>query len=713
MMEKLISPIASTLGVNYAQVKNTLDLLAEGNTIPFIARYRKEVTKGLDEEQIRYIDEQYQYQKNLAKRKEDVKRLIETQGKITPELIAQIDACETLAGVEDIYRPYMQKRKTRATDAIAKGLKPLAEWILTCPITGSLDDEAAKYVNENVSTLEEAIQGAKDILAESVSDEAQLRRRIREYVFSEAKIVVKLKKNAVDEEKTYRVYYAYSERVSTLAAHRVMAIDRGEREKILDVGLEYNRERFAVYQLQIMTQGKETIVKDTLDQAIRDGLKRLVFPAIEREVRSQLTDKAQEKSIDVFSSNLERLLSQAPIKGSIILGVDPAYRTGCKLAVIDETGKLLHIDVIYPHPPVNKKNEAIKKTIDVLDKYNVNLIAIGNGTASRETEAFIAEILRTTSANIRYAMVSEAGASVYSAGDLAREEFPQLHVEERSAVSIARRLLDPLSELIKIDPKSIGVGQYQHDLAEARLQERLDFAVVKTVNRVGADANTASEELLRHIAGLNKNVAKSLVSYRNENGHFTSRNQLMEVKGLGAKAYTQAAGFLRIPKGIDELDRTAIHPESYDLTRRIMRELNIRSLEDENRGPSLANADAKALAERLNSDVYTVKDILSILSTPFRDYRDRFDGPLLHSDIVKIEDLKVGLSLEGTVRNVTDFGAFVDIGLKNDGLVHVSKLSKERIFTPYEKVSVGDIVTVTVIGIDYERNKVSLSMIEQ
>ena len=712
-MEKLISPIASTLGVNYAQVKNTLELLAEGNTIPFIARYRKEVTKGLDEEQIRYIDEQYQYQKNLAKRKEDVKRLIETQGKITPDLIAQIDACETLAGVEDIYRPYMQKRKTRATDAIAKGLKPLAEWILTCPKAGSLEEEAAKYVNENVSTIEEAIQGAKDILAEIVSDEAQLRRRIREYVFSEAKIVVKLKKNAVDEEKTYRVYYAYSERVSTLAAHRVMAIDRGEREKILDVGLEYNRERFAVYQLQIMTQGKETIVKDALDQAIRDGLKRLVFPAIEREVRSQLTDKAQEKSIDVFSSNLERLLSQAPIKGSIILGVDPAYRTGCKLAVIDETGKLLHIDVIYPHPPVNKKNEAVKKTIDVLDKYKVNLIAIGNGTASRETEAFIAEILRTTTANIRYAMVSEAGASVYSAGDLAREEFPQLHVEERSAVSIARRLLDPLSELIKIDPKSIGVGQYQHDLAEARLQERLDFAVVKTVNRVGADANTASEELLRHIAGLNKNVAKSLVSYRNENGHFTSRNQLMAVKGLGAKAYTQAAGFLRIPKGIDELDRTAIHPESYDLTRRIMRELNIRSLEDENRGPSLANADAKALAERLNSDVYTVKDILSILSTPFRDYRDRFDGPLLHSDIVKIEDLKVGLSLEGTVRNVTDFGAFVDIGLKNDGLVHVSKLSKERIFTPYEKVSVGDIVTVTVIGIDYERNKVSLSMIEQ
>ena len=713
-MEKLIAPIAATLNVGFAQVKNTLELLAEGNTIPFIARYRKEVTKGLDEEQIRYIDEQFQYQKNLAKRKEDVKRLIETQGKLTPELIAQIDACETLSTVDDIYRPYQQKRKTRATDAVAKGLKPLAQWILTCPKIGDLSSEAKKYLNDKVSDIEEAIQGAKDILAEIVSDDAQLRKRIRDYVFSEAKINVKLKKNAEDEEKTYRVYYAYSEKCFSMAAHRIMAIDRGEREKILDVSMEYNRERFAKYQLNMMTMGKETIVKEVLDESIRDGLKRLVYPAIEREIRSILTEKAQEKSIDVFSSNLERLLSQAPMNGSIILGLDPAYRTGCKLAVIDGTGKLLHIDVIFPHPPVNKMNEAIKKTIDILLKFDINLIAIGNGTASRESEAFIAEILRTRSdIKARYAMVSEAGASVYSAGDLAREEFPDLHVEERSAVSIARRLLDPLSELIKIDPQSIGVGQYQHDLAPARLQERLDFAVVKTVNRVGADANTASEELLRHIAGLNKNVAKALVSYRNENGNFKARTQLTKVKGLGAKAYQQAAGFLRIPAGSDELDRTAIHPESYDLTRRIMRELGIKSLNDENRGIALSTADASALSVRLNSDIYTVKDILAILAVPFRDYRDRFDGPLLHSDIVKLEDLKVGLSLEGTVRNVTDFGAFVDIGLKNDGLVHISKLSKERISSPYEKVAVGDIVTVTVIEIDLQRHKVSLSMIEQ
>jgi len=712
-MEKLILPIAKTLNISVSQVKNTLELLEDGNTIPFIARYRKEVTKDLDEEQIRYIDEQYQYQKNLAKRKEDVKRLIETQGKLTPELIEQIDACETLSLVDDIYRPYQQKRKTRATDAIAKGLKPFAEWILTCPISGSINEEANKYLNDKVETIEDAIQGAKDIIAEMVSDEADLRKRIREYINSEAKIMVKLKKDAVDEEKTYRVYYSYNEKCSTLAPHRIMAINRGEREKILDVSMDYNRERFAKYQYTMLTNGKETIVGTLIDEAIRDGLKRLVYPSIEREIRSNLTDMAQEKSIDVFSSNLERLLSQAPMKGSIILGLDPAYRTGCKLAVIDHTGKLLHIDVIFPHPPVNKKADATIKLITLLKKYNVNIIAIGNGTASRESEAFVAEILQTNpDIHARYAIVSEAGASVYSAGDLAREEFPDLHVEERSAVSIARRLLDPLSELIKIDPKSIGVGQYQHDLAPARLQERLDFAVVKSVNRVGADVNTASEELLRHIAGLNKNVAKSIVSFRNENGLFKSRSQLNKVKGLGAKAYQQAAGFLRIPEAKDELDSTAIHPESYDLARSIMRELGIKSLHDENRNIALNTANAESIANRLNSDIYTVKDILSILLTPFRDYRERFDGPLLHSDIVKIEDLKVGITLEGTVRNVTDFGAFVDIGLKNDGLVHISKLSKDRISSPYEKVAVGDIVSVKVIEIDLERNKVALSMLD-
>ncbi len=713
-MEKLVKPIAATLNISTAQVKNTLDLLSDGNTIPFIARYRKEVTKGLDEEQIRYIDEQYQYQKNLAKRKEDVKRLIETQGKLTPELISQIDACETLATVEDIYRPYQQKRKTRATDAIAKGLKPLAEWILTCPKKGSIEEEAKKYLTDQVITIEDAIQGAKDILAEMISDDAKLRKLIRDMILSEAKIVVKKMKNAQDEEKTYRSYYEYTERCSSMAPHRIMAINRGEREKILDVSMEYNCERFAKYQYNKLTNNQESIVNELINEAIKDGLKRLVYPSLEREIRSGLTERAQEKSIDVFSSNLERLLSQAPMKGSIILGLDPAYRTGCKLAVIDNTGKLLQVSVIYPHPPVNKKTEAIQQTIDLITKYQVNLIAIGNGTASRESEAFIAEILRTNPhINARYAIVSEAGASVYSAGDLAREEFPDLHVEERSAVSIARRLLDPLSELIKIDPKSIGVGQYQHDLAPARMQERLDFAVIKTVNRIGTDVNTASEELLRHIAGLNKSVAKSIVAYRNENGYFKSRAQLTKVKGLGDKAYQQAAGFLRLPLAKEELDRTAIHPESYVLTRQIMRELGIQSLSDENRGLAISNAHPEALAQRLNADIYTVKDILSVLETPFRDYRDRFDGPLLHKDIVKIEDLKVGLMLEGTVRNVTDFGAFVDIGLKNDGLVHISKLSKDRISSPNEKVAVGDIVNVTVIEIDLERHKVSLSMLDQ
>ena len=711
-MEKLIAPIAKSLNISYAQVKNTLDLLAEGNTIPFIARYRKEVTKDLDEEQIRFIDEHYQYQKNLAKRKEDVKRLIETQGKLTEALIEQIDACETLALVEDIYRPYQQKRKTRATDAIAKGLQGLADWILSLPRNGSIEVEAQKYLNDQVTNIEEAIQGAKDIIAEKVSDDAKLRKLIREMMVSEAKITIKLKKNAMDEQKTYRVYYDYNERCSTLAPHRIMAINRGEREKILDVSMDYNRERFARYQFNQMTHHQECFVNPLIDEAIRDGLKRLVYPSLERELRASLTDMAQEKSIDVFSANLESLLLQSPMKDAVILGLDPAYRTGCKLAIIDQTGKLLHIDLIYPHPPVNKTKEARTKTIELLKKYKVNLIAIGNGTASRESEMFIAEILKTeTDIDARYAIVSEAGASVYSAGDLAREEFPDLHVEERSAVSIARRLLDPLSELIKIDPKAIGVGQYQHDLAPARLQERLDFAVVKTVNRIGADVNTASEALLKHIAGLNKNVAKALVEYRNENGLFKSRKELSKIKGLGAKAYTQAAGFLRIPKAVDELDATAIHPESYALTRSIMKELGIKSLQDENK-LALVGADAQSLASRLNSDVYTVQDILSVLANPFRDYRDCFDGPLLHKDIVKIEDLKLGMRLEGTVRNVTDFGAFVDIGLKNDGLVHISKMSKERIKSPYERVAVGDIVTVSVIDIDLERNKVALSMLE-
>ncbi len=712
-MIQLITSIAAQLQISPKQVKNTLDLLADGNTIPFIARYRKELTQDLDEEQIRHIDEHYQYQKNLLKRKEDVKRLIETQGKLSEELSNQIDACTSLAQVEDIYRPYQQKRKTRASDAIAKGLMPLAEWILTCPTTGDIHAEAKSYISDLVLSEQEAIQGALDIIAEKVSDEASLRQRIRDYINREAILLVKLSKKAQDDQKTYRVYYDYKERCSNIAPHRIMAINRGEREKVLDVSFDYNRERFAKYQLVQMTDAKSCCVSDLLDVAIRDALKRLIYPSIEREIRTQLTDMAQEKSIDVFSANLERLLSQSPLKDVTILGLDPAYRTGCKLAVIDETGKLLVTEVIYPHQPHNRTEESKTKLLKLLKTHHVNLIAIGNGTASRESESFVADLLRDhPDLDVRYALVSEAGASVYSASDLARYEFPDLQVEERSAVSIARRLLDPLSELIKIDPKSIGVGQYQHDLAPARLKERLDFAVVKTVNRVGADINTASEALLVHIAGLNKKMANALIEYRNQHGHFVERSQLLSIKGLGEKAFQQAVGFLRIPNAHHQLDATAIHPESYTLTKAIMRELNIQSLNDPSRKQAIANANPTELAQRLNADRYTVQDILSILENPFRDYRDTFSGPLLHKDIVKLEDLKLGVELEGTVRNVTDFGAFVDIGLKNDGLIHISKMGKSRISSPYEKVAVGDIISVQVIEIDHERQKVSLSLIE-
>jgi len=710
-MEHLIQPIAKELKISFQQVKNTLQMLEEGNTIPFIARYRKEMTQGLDEEQIRYIEEQFQYQKNLLKRKEDVKRLIETQGKLTEELKNEVDKCITLSQVDDIYRPYQQKRKTRATDALAKGLQPLADWLLACPTSGDARKEADKYLNEQVTGIEEALQGALDIIAEKVSDDAKLRQKIREFITTEAKITVKIKKNAVDEDKVYKVYYDYNEKVTTLQAHRIMAIDRGEREKILNVSFEYNQEWYLNYQMKIITKGKETIVYDLLFSAVKDGLKRLVYPSIEREIRSELTDQAHEKSIDVFSNNLERLLMQPPLKYTVILGVDPAFRTGCKLAVIDETGKLLAIDVIYPHAPVNKKEEAAKKVAGLVKKYNVSIAAIGNGTASRESEAFIAECILTYNLPMQYAIVSEAGASVYSAGDVARAEFPDLHVEQRSAVSIARRLLDPLSELIKIDPKSIGVGQYQHDLPPARLQERLDFAVTKTVNRVGADVNTASEDLLRHVAGFNRSVAKSLVDYRNTNGAFKSRKEILKVNKLGAKLFEQAAGFLRIPDANEILDRTAIHPESYGLTKKVMNKLGISDWTSESNIEKCANVNIESLAKELDSDVFTIGDILSVIMQPLRDYRDSFDGPLLHSDILSLEDLKEGLQLEGVVRNVTDFGAFVDIGLKNDGLVHISKMSKSKISSASDLVSVGDIVQVTVIGIDHERHKVSLSMI--
>ena len=711
MENKHLEKIANQLGVAINQVINTLKLLEEGNTVPFIARYRKEMTKGLDEEQILVVQQEYQYEVNLAKRKEDVLRLIETQGKLTDEIKIQVESCIKLSQVEDIYRPYQQKKKTRATEAIAKGLKPLAEWLCGCPIVGDIQQEAQKYITEQVSTVEEALQGAQDILAEQVSDKADLRWKIKESIEKYGFVITKEKKKHDDEKKVYKMYYEHQEKLAFIAPHRIMAIDRAESEKVITVTLKYDTEYLIRYAIRGVTRDRQTIAQEIIEEAVKDGLKRLAFPSVERQIRSELSERAHHQSIEVFSMNVERLLLQPPLAGKMILGVDPAFRTGCKLAVIDQTGKMLMIDAIYPHPPVNKKTEAKQKFLDVLQHYPIQVIAIGNGTASRETESFVAEIIKESGMDIVYTLVSEAGASVYSASDLARLEFPDLQVEQRSAVSIARRLLDPLSELIKIDPKSIGVGQYQHDLPAKQLSERLDFAILKSVNRVGVDLNTASAELLSHISGLNRSIATNLVDYRNKNGSFTSRKDILKVPKLGDKAYQQAAGFLRIRQGKEILDQTGIHPESYIAARQIMKILQINELGDEKARQSINQANLKELIIESGLDEYTLQDILEALKQPLRDYRDQYDGPLLRHDILTLEDLKIGEQLEGVVRNVVDFGAFVDIGLKEDGLVHVSKMTKEKIGHPSEVVAIGDIVHVTVSNIDEERQKVQLSLI--
>lgn len=711
-LEQLIQPISQALKIEIGQIKNTLKLLEEGNTVPFIARYRKEMTKGLDEEQILYIEQQVQYLTNLEKRKDDVLRIIETQGKLTEEIKKEVLNCTKLSQIEDIYRPYQQKRKTRATDAAAKGLTPLADWILSCPREGSAEIQAQSYLNDQVTSVEEALQGAKDIVAERVSDQAKLRWKIREQIEGFGSIVTKEKKKHGDENKIYRMYYDYKERISTLASHRVMAIDRAENEKVITVSLDYNQGFLIKYAIRGITKDRVTVCQSYIEEAIEDGLKRLAFPSVEREVRNELTDKAQRQSIEIFSMNVERLLLQPPLNGKMILGVDPAFRTGCKLAVIDNTGKVLKIDVFYPHPPVNKKEEAKKILLGLLKEFPIEVIAIGNGTASRESESFIAEIIKSEQLPIYYTLVSEAGASVYSASELARKEFPDFHVEQRSAVSIARRIQDPLSELIKIDPKSIGVGQYQHDLPAKALNERLDFAILKSVNRVGVDVNTASSELLCHISGLTKASANAIVTYRNEHGRFSERSQLMGVPKLGAKSFQQAAGFLRIHEGKDPLDQTPIHPESYPAARQLLSLLDIKELGSEECIRQLQQLSLEKTAEQLHTDTYTLEDIIESIAQPQRDYREQYDGPMLRHDVLEMEDLKEGDELEGVVRNVVDFGAFVDIGLHEDGLVHISKLIKGKVSHPSEVVSVGDIVKVWVYKLDEERHKVQLTMVE-
>lgn len=709
MNEEIIKRISQELKITEEQIQNTLSMLEEGNTVPFIARYRKEQTKGLDEEQILYIQKQYDYQLKLAERKEAVLKLIGDQGKLTDEIKKSVEEATKLSQVEDIYRPYAQKKKTRATTAIKLGLQPLSEWMLKSDENSNLEEEAAKYITEEVKTTKSAIQGAKDIIAEMVSDNAKQRWTFKDTILKSGVLATKIKKDAKDENKVYEMYYDRSEKISQLADHRIMAIDRAEKEKVITVSFVFDEEYLEEEAYKNLMHGNATSIEKELKDACVDGCTRLLFPSIEREIRSELSEKAQNQSIEIFSMNLEKLLLQAPLKGRIVLGFDPGFYNGCKLAVIDETGKMLTVDKVYPFRTNKENPEAIdaakKKVLSLIEKYHVQIIAIGNGTASRESEKLCAELIHDNHLDVQYAIVSEAGASVWSAQEAARLEFPDMAIEERSAVSIGRRLLDPLAELIKIDPQSIGVGQYQHDLPQKALTQRLDEVVMKAVNRTGADLNTASVELLTHISGLNAGIAKEIINYRNENGKFTNRKQLLKVKKLGPKAYTQCAGFLRITDGDEPLDETSIHPESYDAAREVMKACGITKLGEK---------DAEFPADKtkdLGIDSYTLADIEDAIKQPLRDYRDQFDGALLKSDVLEISDLHKGDQLSGTVRNVVDFGAFVDIGLHQDGLAHISHMSMNRVSHPSEIVSVGDIITVWVYDIDEARGRVQLSLL--
>mgnify|MGYP004453193439 FL=1 len=710
MNENIINDISNELNIKTEQAKTVLKLLEEGNTIPFIARYRKEATGALDEEQIRKINEVYEYQVNLLKRKEDVIRLIDEKGLLTDEIKNNIMNAKKLVEVEDIYAPYKEKKKTKATEAIKNGLEPLAKIIMSFPTTFN-DESVKKFLNDNVKTIDDAITGAKYIIAEWISDNAYYRKWIRSYFFKNGVITSKLKKKDADTNKTYEMYYDFTEPVKHIKPHRVLAINRGENEKILSVNIEVNNEEVLSY-LESKIIKKDSPVKDIVIDAIKDSYKRLIFPSMEREIRSELTSQSEDASIEVFKGNLENLLLIAPMKNKRVLGFDPAFRTGCKLAVVDETSKVLNISVIYPHEPHNKWNEAKETIKNLINKYKIDIIAIGNGTASRESEKLVSETLKEIN-NCKYAIVSEAGASVYSASKLAIDEFPDLTVEKRSAVSIARRLQDPLNELVKIDPKSIGVGQYQHDVSQKKLGESLDFTVEKCVNNVGVDINTASPSILKYISGLTKSAIDKIIKYRETNGKIKSREEIKKKKLLSDKAYEQSIGFMRIADGTNPLDKTNIHTESYDKTLKLLDylELSTDDLGTEKLINKLDNINEHEVSKMLDIDLYTLHDIIDSLKRPNRDYRDDYQMPILKSDILTIDNLTPGMKLEGTVRNVVDFGAFIDIGLHNDGLVHISKITNKYIKHPSEVLSVGDIVTCYVIDINKEKEKVSLSLI--
>ncbi|MFR6022265.1 MAG: Tex family protein [Clostridia bacterium] len=724
-MDKIVKTIAEELGIKPSQVENTIKLIDEGNTIPFIARYRKEVTGGLSDEILRNLGERLTYLRNLETRKEEIVKSIEEQGKLTDEILQAVAIAKTLAEVEDIYRPYKQKKKTRATVAKAKGLEPLAEIILEQKEKKDINEIAKEFVNINklseedkknkdkvVANEEEAIQGALDIIAENISDNAKYRKEIKRICYREALIVTKASK---EEQSNYEMYYDYQEALKFIPSHRILAINRGEKEEFLKVKIEKPEDKILLYMEKDIIKG-ETQFTQMLKDTILDAFKRLIEPSIDREIRSDLTEKAEEKAIKVFGKNAKQLLLGAPIKGKTVMGFDPAYRTGCKIAVIDETGKVLDYTTVYPTEPQNDMVGAKKELLKLIEKDKVDMIAIGNGTASRESEMFVADMIKDTARPVHYVIVSEAGASVYSASKLATEEYPDINVSIRGAISIARRLQDPLAELVKIDPKAIGVGQYQHDVNQKNLAESLTGVVEDSVNKVGVDVNTATPSLLAYVSGINNTIAKNIVKYRDENGKLKERKELLKVPKLGKVAFEQCAGFLRIIDGKNPLEITAVHPESYEATEKLLKNLGFdkedlrdRIKTDELR-QKLKTVDVTKMAKELEIGEMTLKDIIEELSKPGRDPREDMPKPILRQDVLKLEDLQEGMILTGTVRNVIDFGAFVDIGVKYDGLVHISEMSDKFIKNPSDLVSVGDIVKVKVIKIDRERKKVGLSM---
>ena len=714
-IDRAVDFVSKDLSIQSKTVRTVVELLDEGNTVPFIARYRKEQTGNLDETQIQSIKESFDYQIQLDQRKEEIIRLIDEQGKLTDELKKDIQAANKLQRLEDLYRPYKQKRRTRATIAKEKGLEPLAEKVWAQKGI-QVQQEAEQYLSEENELVEvsDVLQGVNDILAEKISDEAKFREKIRSMTFSKGIIKTEIKKNAEDEKEIYQMYCDFQEQVSKIAHHRVLAVNRGEKEKVLRVTIEPPVENVISYLQKEIIMNQDIEEANIIQAAIDDGYKRLLEPSIERDIRSSLTETAEEHAIDIFAKNLKNLLLQPPLKGKVMLGVDPAFRTGCKLAVIDETGAKQEVDVIYPTEPRKDVKGSEKKVLSILERYPVELIAIGNGTASRETEQFIADMIQQNNLDVPYLIVNEAGASVYSASKLAREEFPDLQVEERSAISIARRVQDPLSELVKIDPKSIGVGQYQHDVSQSKLNSSLTFVVETAVNQVGVNVNTASSSLLEYISGLNKTVANNIVKYREENGKFTNRKQIKKVPRLGDKTYEQAIGFLRIPDGDEPLDRTSIHPESYQATKQLLGELNATSADigTEDLSNKLKEVNLTDFERELEIGKLTLEDIMKDLRKPNRDPRDELPKPLLKTNVLSMEDLKQGMELQGTVRNVVDFGAFVDVGVKQDGLVHISKLANRFVKNPLDVVAVGDIVTVWVEEIDVKRQRIALTMVQ-